>query len=99
MELASRIFDVVTEPQNLVYPSVREIVPDEEGKRYWKSVIRMAALCHDLGHLPFSHAAEGELLPRGYDHERLTVDIIRSNEMSEIWTSMTPPLSVCPRTY
>ncbi|HAG11110.1 MAG TPA: hypothetical protein DCK76_06965 [Desulfotomaculum sp.] len=25
----------------------------------------MAALCHDLGHLPFSHAAEKELLPEG----------------------------------
>jgi HD superfamily phosphohydrolase len=92
MELASRIFDVVTDPQNLLYSSVREIVPDEEGKRYWKSAIRMAALCHDLGHLPFSHAAERELLPAGYDHERLTIDIIRSGEMNQIWTNMTPPL-------
>lgn len=92
MELASRIFDVVTDPQNLLHESVRSIVPDEEGKRYWKSAIRMAALCHDVGHLPFSHAAEKELLPKGYDHERLTVDIIRSDEMNEIWTGMTPPL-------
>jgi uncharacterized protein len=92
MELASRIFDVVTNSQNISHDSVREIVPDEEGKRYWKSVIRMAALCHDLGHLPFSHAAEKELLPSGYDHERLTVSIIRSEEMNNIWKSMTPPL-------
>jgi uncharacterized protein len=92
MEIASRIFDVVTDPQNLLHDSVRQIVPDEEGRRYWKSVIRMAALCHDVGHLPFSHAAEKELLPSGYDHERLTVDIIRSREMNDIWTGMTPPL-------
>jgi len=52
----------------------------------------MAALCHDLGHLPFSHAAEKELLPEGYDHERLTKDIIYSAEMEEIWDAMTPPL-------
>ena len=36
MELASRIFDVVTNPQNVFHDSVREIVPDEEGKRYWR---------------------------------------------------------------
>jgi HD superfamily phosphohydrolase len=52
----------------------------------------MAALCHDIGHLPFSHAAEKELLPGGYDHERLTKDLIYSEEMEEIWNSMTPPL-------
>lgn len=92
MELASRIFDVVTNPQNILDNGVRNIVPDEEGKRYWKSVIRMAALCHDVGHLPFSHAAEKELLPSGYDHERLTVDLIRGDEMSRIWAGMTPPL-------
>jgi HD superfamily phosphohydrolase len=52
----------------------------------------MAALCHDVGHLPFSHAAEKELLPSGYDHEHLTMDLIYSDEMQNIWNSMTPPL-------
>ena len=52
----------------------------------------MAALCHDVGHLPFSHAAEKELLPDGYDHERLTKEIIKSNEMVQIWDSMRPHL-------
>ena len=45
----------------------------------------MAALCHDLGHLPFSHAAEKQLLPPGWDHERLTSEIILSDEMRTIW--------------
>ncbi len=52
----------------------------------------MAALCHDVGHLPFSHAAEKELLPEGWDHERLTREIISSPEMNSIWNSITPPL-------
>ena len=52
----------------------------------------MAALCHDIGHLPFSHAAEKELLPEGWNHEKLTVDIVRSKEMESIWERMTPPL-------
>jgi hypothetical protein len=96
MELASRIFDVVTNPDHL-REDVRELLPeisDPEKLRYWRRVLRMAALCHDIGHLPFSHAAEHELLPEGWDHERLTLDLIRSDEMREIWEGMTPPLRV-----
>ena len=37
----------------------------------------MAALCHDVGHLPFSHTAEADLLPDEWDHERLTEVILR----------------------
>jgi len=96
MELAGKVFDVFTNNDN-VYPEVRELIP-EIGQRdkliYWRRALRMAALCHDLGHLPFSHAAEKELLPEGWDHERLTVDFIRSPEMQEIWESVTPPLRV-----
>jgi len=91
MELASRIFDVVTDDANLVDNNVRKIIPDRGSKQYWKSLLRTAALCHDLGHLPFSHAAE-ELLPDGYDHEQLTRDIIHSPSMRKIWSAMTPPL-------
>jgi len=92
MDVASRIFDIVTEVEHIYHDSVRNIIPDAQARSYWKSVLRMAALCHDIGHLPFSHAAEKELLPGGYDHERLTKDLIYSEEMEEIWNSMTPPL-------
>ena len=51
----------------------------------------MAALCHDIGHLPFSHATE-KLLPKGWKHENISVEIIMSDEMCEIWENMTPPL-------
>jgi HD superfamily phosphohydrolase len=95
MEIASRIYDIVdivTAPENVFHDTVRDIIPDGEGRSYWKSVLRVAALCHDLGHLPFSHAAGAELLPNGYDHEHLTKDIINSPEMQDIWGKMTPPL-------
>lgn len=94
MHLASMVFDVVTRPLNLT-DEVRTGLPEitDQGKlAYWRSVLRMAALCHDLGHLPFSHAAESQLLPDGWNHERLTRELITSEEMNSLWQDMTPPL-------
>jgi HD superfamily phosphohydrolase len=94
MELASRVYDVVTRTEKItdeVKDSLPEIV-NEDQRRYWRRVIRMAALCHDLGHLPFSHTAEKDLLPEGMEHEDLTRKIICGAEMREIWSEMTPPL-------
>ncbi len=84
MELASRVFDIITKEP--IHDKVRYIIPQKDDEiAYWRRVLRMAGLCHDLGHLPFSHAAEDELLPKGWDHERITAEIIRSNEMKRIW--------------
>lgn len=95
MELAGRVFDVITNPNNIlsdIRDSLPEITAPEKDKSYWRQVLRMAALCHDIGHLPFSHAAENELLPEGWNHERLTRELIQSPEMQTIWDSLTPPL-------
>ena len=91
MELASRVFDVITADAN-IHDKVRYILPPDQKKDYWKSILRMAGLCHDLGHLPFSHGAEKELLSEGWNHERITAEIIRSDEMEKIWRKVTPPL-------
>jgi HD superfamily phosphohydrolase len=93
MELASRIFDVVTDPRNVAHDEAREAIPDEKDTvNYWRRVLRLAALCHDLGHLPFSHAAEDELLPEGVDHESISRAHILSDEMRAIWEEMKPPV-------
>jgi uncharacterized protein len=93
MELASRIFDVVTDPVNLDAEAARDVVPDDRDELgYWRRVLRAAALFHDVGHLPFSHAAEDRLLPAGWDHERLSREYILSDEMQEVWMATTPPL-------
>ncbi|NGX46695.1 MAG: Deoxyguanosinetriphosphate triphosphohydrolase-like protein [Chlamydiae bacterium] len=69
MHLASQIFDQVGR---------------EEDRDYWRQMIRFAALCHDLGHLPFSHVAESRLLgPAG--HEKWTLNIIESKYLEPIW--------------
>ena len=94
MELAGRVFDVVTKRANLT-DDIRDLLHDLENEAalgYWRQVLRMAALCHDIGHLPFSHAAEEELLPAGWTHERLSRMLIESEEMRAIWKKMVPPL-------
>src|SRR6266436_3201596 len=60
MELAGRVYDTVTDPNNILHDAVRDLVPEHNkfDHQYWRRVVRMAALCHDIGHLPFSHAAE-----------------------------------------
>lgn len=93
LELATRVFNVITAYRHLSHDEAREVIPpDPDEVSYWRRVLRMAALCHDIGHLPFSHGAEKELLPRGWDHERLSRELILSDEMRSVWEGMEPPL-------
>ncbi|MCC8194025.1 MAG: HD domain-containing protein [Deltaproteobacteria bacterium] len=90
MELATRIFDSIFDSAKLtdmVKQILPEILNDGELRYYWRTVVRMAALTHDLGHLPFSHGAE-VLLPQGMTHEKLSWDIIHSDEMSPLWDGL-----------
>ena len=93
MELAGRIFDAVTADEN-AHQIVGEANSELQGDRksYWRKVLRMAALCHDIGHRPFSHAAERDLLPAGWNHERLTVELIQGETMRGVWDKMRPRL-------
>ena len=90
MHTAGRIYDVVTRTEKLS-DEVRDVVPEAGGLEdaVSRSLVRLAALCHDTGHLPFSHAAEAELLPDGWDHERMTFEILHSPEMRSVWNEMT----------
>lgn len=85
MHLAARVFDVVTASRNR-QADIEGIIPDDGHLQQWKTALCLAALCHDIGHLPFSHAAEKEVLPKGEDHESLTQLLIDSPELSDIWT-------------
>ena len=94
MALAGRVYDVVTDPSEM-HDDVREAFSevDDEGERlYWRRVVRLAGLCHDIGHPPFSHAPE-HLLPQGWNHERLSLEILLS-DLSDIFMKMTPPVRV-----
>lgn len=95
MELAGRVYDVITAEPNL-HPRVRELefVHDRQSDHWqpYRTAVRMAALCHDLGHLPFSHGPE-DLLPiddKGvkWTHERIGFEIIVSDEMKSFWKKL-----------
>jgi uncharacterized protein len=79
MELATRIFDRIV----LVEDS-GSWLPDPP---YARQIVRFAALCHDLGHLPFSHLAEHLVLGKE-GHERWTVSIVQSALLNPIWQEL-----------
>jgi len=54
---------------------------------YWRRVLRMAALCHDLGRLPFSDVAEKDLLG-SLGHEHWTLKIIDSPYLKAVWDKL-----------
>jgi HD superfamily phosphohydrolase len=91
MHLAGLVFDAVTAPAN-VHHEVKPYMPGDHQLEYWRRVVRLAALCHDVGHLPFSHAAEEELLPKGWNHERLTYELVMSAKMLDILMNSVPPI-------
>lgn len=81
MEVASRIYDIVTDEKNNRKSGFT--VGGTFEREYWKRVVRIAALLHDIGHPPFSHAAE-HLFARGWDHERMTKEIINSGYLDSV---------------
>lgn len=95
MELAGQVFDVLVHPRNLT-DEVRDLVPEvnEPAKvQYGRQIVRLAGLLHDIGHLPFSHAVEHDLLPAGRGHEDVTVDLVRSNSLRALLEGMMPPVN------
>lgn len=86
MALATWMFEKICKS---VRPDVFQFVPRKGSADYlyWRRVLRMAALCHDLGHLPFSHVAEHELLGEK-GHEHWTLEIIASHYLKPVWDKL-----------
>lgn len=80
MELVTKIFYAVrrntTRPiwRDLVLKPLKSISLNEKEAL---QVIRLAALFHDIGHLPYSHGAE-VVLPKGVKHEHVSIAIAQS---------------------
>jgi uncharacterized protein len=77
MHVASQIFDSLVDKHSDLF---RELQYADTGRA--RQLVRLAALLHDIGHAPFSHAAE-ELFPinsktnRIYSHEEYSSAIVQ----------------------
>ncbi len=70
MHLASRAAE-------RLYPSLRAVCPDVPSRGYVESLLRVAALLHDVGHGPFGHFLDQYFLADfGLTHESLGAEII-----------------------
>lgn len=73
MHLTSRVFDSVVQKCPLLFSSdARENSIKIE---WYRQILRLIGLTHDLGHAPFSHASE-DLFENGKEHEDFTRQII-----------------------
>ena len=75
MHLVSRAFKSAMKNSDYKIPS--------EKIEWYEQILRLIALTHDLGHAPFSHAAEA-VFPPGLKHEDFTEKIIKDTEIADI---------------
>jgi len=80
MHTATMMYDAVWERRK---EQLEALGINEAGKERDRTIVRLAALLHDVGHAPFSHAGE-ELFPRSpetgklYKHEDYSAALIRT---------------------
>ena len=80
MHLASRAFDsVVKKNPNLFSDDIDE---NSRKTKWYRQLLRIIGLTHDLGHAPFSHASE-ELFEKGKEHEDFTKLVICETEIAD----------------
>ncbi len=77
MHLAGRAVEAL-------FPSLKEVCPETPSRGYVESLMRIAALLHDVGHGPFGHFFDAHYLADyGLNHELLGSHIIR-HELGEM---------------
>ena len=89
MHVSSRLFDAVSARADI----------SGEAKARFRAAVRLAVLCHDLGHMPLSHASEAIAPPRASlklpswlgdqtgdlaNHEDFTAKILLDSSLSEV---------------
>lgn len=79
MHLTSRVFDSVVRKKNNLFSNDKT---ENDAKIAWyRQILRLIGLTHDLGHAPFSHASE-ELFENKMQHEDYTKLIICETEIA-----------------
>jgi HD superfamily phosphohydrolase len=80
LHVASRLFDAIVERSRDLLRS--ELAYTDEGLKRDRTLVRLTALLHDVGHAPFSHASE-ELFPciDLEDEKRLAAGTVREDHV------------------
>ena len=82
MELATRVFETI-----ILKDKQEHLIPwqSDEERTNKKILLRLAALLHDVGHAPLSHATESQLFPKGLDHRSYSKKVIMEDtEIKEV---------------
>lgn len=80
MHLTSRVFDSIVQKNPLLFSD--DIEENEKKVVFYRQILRLIGLTHDLGHAPFSHASE-ELFDKSRKHEDYTKEILFNTEISK----------------
>ena len=81
MWLATEAFDTIVRKKP---DALNKLGWDDLQRLEYRQLLRIAALLHDVGHAPFSHAPE-ILLPEGYTgHEQFSAALIRSEYIAPL---------------
>jgi HD superfamily phosphohydrolase len=90
MHMATRIFDNIFPIDTL----------HAETRARFRQALRLAALCHDMGHGPLSHSSEA-LMPKVGDrtatHEDYTLRLLTDSPFSEELLRLFSPMDVTPK--
>lgn len=101
MHVASRLFDAITSRSELPAPT----------RERFRTAVRLAVLCHDIGHMPLSHASESIAPKRaalrlpawmGGDaegqasHEDFTAKLLLDSELSGLIDRVYAPHGITP---
>ena len=85
MHLTSRVFDSITKKKPCLFSKNEK--ENESICAWYRQILRLIGLTHDLGHAPFSHASE-DLFEDGVKHEDYTKEIIFNTEIAELIRSI-----------
>jgi HD superfamily phosphohydrolase len=100
MHVASRVFDAVAARSTL----------SPQAKERFRAMVRLAVLCHDLGHMPLSHASESIAPARASlklpawvgpgpaqaTHEDFTARILLDSSLTPILRRAYAPMGITP---
>lgn len=79
MHLVTKTFDSVVRKNDLLFRSDK--AENDIVTLWYRQILRLIALTHDLGHAPFSHASES-VFGKGFEHEDFTRKIILETEIA-----------------